>query len=113
MSSDVRSVIQNADVVVLPSYREGLPRVMLESLAMAKPVITTDVPGCREIIRDQENGFMVPVKDAGKLAKAMIEMYKLSNEQRIAMGIAGREMALKDFDERAIIKRYSEEIENI
>ena len=110
-SSDVRSIMQNADVVVLPSYREGLPRVMLESLAMAKPIITTDVPGCRETILDQENGFKVPVKDANALAEAMIKMYNLTPEERTAMGAVGREMALKEFDEQAIIQRYFDEIE--
>lgn len=111
VSKDVRSIMQEADVVVLPSYREGLPRVMLESLAMGKPIITTDTAGCRETIQDTQNGFLVPVKDAKALADAMFRMYQLTEEERQNMGKVGREMALKEFDEQAIIKRYFEEIE--
>lgn len=111
VSKDVRSIMQEADVVVLPSYREGLPRVMLESLAMGKPIITTDTAGCRETIQDTKNGFIVPVKDAKALADAMLRMYELTDEARQNMGKVGREMALKEFDEQAIIKRYFEEIE--
>lgn len=110
-SSDVRSIMQNADVVVLPSYREGLPRVMLESVAMAKPIITTDTAGCRDMVQGNENGFLVPVKDAHALAQAMILMYELSPSERQKMGEIGRKMALEQFDEQAIIKRYFEEIE--
>lgn len=110
VSKDVRSIMQEADVVVLPSYREGLPRVMLESLAMGKPIITTDTAGCRETIQDTKNGFLVPVKDAVALEKAMLKMFQLSAGERQKMGAIGREMALNEFDEKAIIKRYFEEI---
>lgn len=110
-SSDVRSIMQHADAVVLPSYREGLPRVMLESLAMAKPVITTDVPGCRETVVNTKNGYLISVEDAKELTSAMLKMANLSSEERQAMGAVGREMALKEFDEQAIIKRYFEELE--
>ncbi len=112
-SDDVRSIMQNADVVVLPSYREGLPRVMLESLAMAKPIVTTDVAGCREVIQDTRNGFLVPVKDSTALAIALQKMYECSPAQRSEMGKVGRQMALDIFDEQAIINRYFEEIEKL
>lgn len=111
VSKDVRSIMQEADVVVLPSYREGLPRVMLESLAMGKPIITTDTAGCRETIQDTKNGFLVPVKDAAALADAMLRMYQLTDAARQNMGKVGRAMALEEFDEQAIIKRYFDEIE--
>lgn len=110
VSSDVRSVMQKADVVVLPSYREGLPRVMLESLAMAKPVITTNVAGCRDTVRDTVNGFLIPPKNCNALAEAMVKMCNLSLEGRELMGQEGRKMALKEFDEKVIVKRYFEEI---
>ncbi len=109
-SNDVRSIMQNADVVVLPSYREGLPRVMLESLSMAKPVITTNAPGCKEVVIDKENGFIVPVKDAMLLYEAIAKMAALTEEERLKMGKKGRQMALDVFDERVIIQRYFEEI---
>ena len=105
-SDDVRSIMSNADVVVLPSYREGLPRVMLESLSMAKPVITTDAPGCKETVVHQHNGWMVAVADAADLAKAMIAMAKMPKAMLEQMGAAGREMALKEFDEHVIIDQY-------
>ncbi len=113
-SSDVRSIMKDADVVVLPSYREGLPRVMLESLAMAKPIITTDVAGCREVIEPHDkNGFLIPVKDKNALADAMEKMYHLSVDQRATMGNIGRQMALDIFDEKAIIQRYLDEIRQL
>lgn len=111
VSKDVRSIMQEADVVVLPSYREGLPRVMLESLAMGKPIITTDTAGCRETIQDTKNGFLIPTKNAQALADAMVRMYELTDEARQEMGKVGRAMALQEFDEQAIIKRYFDEIE--
>ncbi|MCH2021432.1 MAG: glycosyltransferase family 4 protein [Saprospiraceae bacterium] len=112
-SKDVRSIIQNVDVVVLPSYREGLPRVMLESLSMAKAIITTDVAGCREVVLDKINGFMVPARDANALSRAMISMCELNPEQRKAMGLAGRQLVLDQFDEKIIIKEYFKLIDTV
>jgi glycosyltransferase involved in cell wall biosynthesis len=109
-SSDVRSIMREADVVVLPSYREGLPRVMLESLAMGKPIITTDAAGCRETIRDGENGFCIPVRDDRALFEALVKMRDLSAEQRQAMGAVGRTMALEEFDEQIIVGHYLKEL---
>ena len=69
--ADVRPALVDASVYVLPSYREGTPRSVLEAMAMARPVITTDAPGCRETVVEGHNGFLVPVKDAAALAAAM------------------------------------------
>lgn len=112
-SSDVRSIMQQADAVVLPSYREGLPRVMLESLAMGKPIITTDVAGCRETIRDGKNGFCVPAQDSTALFEALIKMRDLSLQERQVMGAVGREMALEEFDERIIVGHYLEKLKQL
>ncbi|MCH2042654.1 MAG: glycosyltransferase family 4 protein [Saprospiraceae bacterium] len=112
-SNNVRSIMRNADCVVLPSYREGLPRVMLEGLAMGKPLITTDTAGCRETVKDGYNGYMVPVKDAEALAQALQKMCTLPKEQRQEMGIRGREMAVQEFDEKIIIKHYLDIIERL
>ena len=71
---DVRPAITDSSVYVLPSYREGTPRTVLEAMAMGRPVITTDAPGCRETVVDGDNGFLVPVKDVQALADAMIKM---------------------------------------
>ena len=110
-SNDVRSIMQEADAVVLPSYREGLPRVMLESLSMAKPVITTDAPGCKETVVHGENGYLVPTKDSNALFLAMLKMLEKTPEERQEMGAKGRQMALERFDEQAIIKTYFQHLE--
>ena len=68
---DVRPAIAASHAYVLPSYREGMPRTVLEAMAMGRPIITTDAPGCRETVTDGENGFLVPVRDSGALAQAM------------------------------------------
>ena len=108
--SDVRPFICACDCVVLPSYREGTPKSLLEASAMAKPIITTDAAGCREVVEDGITGFMVPVKDAKKLAEAMRELIELSIEGRAAMGRAGREKVVKEFSEKQVIETYFHEL---
>jgi glycosyltransferase involved in cell wall biosynthesis len=110
---DVRPLISQSDVVVLPSYREGIPRSLLEAMAMGKPIITTDGVGCREVIEDGRNGFMVPVKDTEALAAAMIKMIHLGEEGRREMGLYGRRKAEREFDERLVIQAYLREIDRI
>lgn len=99
---DIRPILQHSDCVVLPSYREGMPRTLLEGMSMGKPLITTDVPGCRETIKEGENGFIVPVKDEKKLADAIERLIKLPIEQRKEMGKKGRQMAVEIFDHKLI-----------
>jgi glycosyltransferase involved in cell wall biosynthesis len=110
VSDKVREIMQDADVVVLPSYREGLPRVMLEALSMAKPIITTDTAGCRETVVDGKNGYMVPIKHADALRDAMKKMLQHSKEELQDMGAEGRKMALEEFDEKIIVQHYLDEI---
>ena len=107
---DTRSYIDNCHVVILPSYREGVPRVLLEGMAMSKPIITTDVPGCKETIINNQNGFLVPVKDSKVLSEAIEKMIQLNKKDRIKMGEKGREIVLELFDEKIIIKNYLDEI---
>jgi N,N'-diacetylbacillosaminyl-diphospho-undecaprenol alpha-1,3-N-acetylgalactosaminyltransferase len=103
--SEVREILQLADVVVLPSYyREGVPRVLLEALAMSKPVVTTDSVGCREVVEEGENGFLVPAKDAQGLADAIGTILR-DDERRKAFGRRSRAKARTEFDERHIIHR--------
>jgi glycosyltransferase involved in cell wall biosynthesis len=94
-------------------YREGIPRSLLEAMAMGKPIITTDGVGCREVIEDGRNGFMVPVKDTEALAAAMIKMIHLGEEGRREMGLYGRRKAEREFDERLVIQAYLREIDRI
>lgn len=104
-AEDIRPAIARADVVVLPSYyREGIPRSLLEAAAMGKPVITTDAVGCREAVDHEETGLLVPVKDAGALAQAMIRMIE-DSDMRERMGKAGRKKIELEFDERIVIDK--------
>lgn len=111
-TTDTRPFIANATAVVLPSYREGLPRVMLEAMAMAKPIITTDVPGCREVVPEGENGFLVKVEDADALAEAMFQVMNSSTQELERMGKTGRDLAVERFSEAVIVKRYLDLIQS-
>ena len=95
--SDVRPAIANSHVYVLPSYREGTPRTVLEAMAMGRPVITTDAPGCRQTVRDGDNGFLVPVQSADALAKAMLKFVE-DPSLLDRMGRCSRQMAEEKFD---------------
>lgn len=102
---DVRNHIRSSDVVVLPSYREGVPRSLLEAASMGKPLIATDVPGCREVVAHQKNGLLVPVKDAEALRAAMAWMIK-NPRRRAEMGREGRRRTAARFSEEIIVKQY-------
>lgn len=102
---DVREHLARADVVVLPTiYREGVPRSLLEGAAMARPLITTEVVGCREVVQHRVNGLLVPPRDDGKLAEAMLWMLD-HPEERARMGRAGRARMENEFDERLVIEK--------
>lgn len=96
-AEDVRPHMAAASVFVLPSYREGTPRSVLEAMAMGRPIITTDAPGCRETVIAGENGFLVPIKDPVALADAM-ERFIQNPELVAAMGQASRVLAVERFD---------------
>ncbi|MEA2607584.1 MAG: hypothetical protein QOI00_2341 [Chloroflexota bacterium] len=98
---DVRPFLANAHVGVLPSYGEGMPRSILEAMAMARPVLTTDVPGCRETVVSGVNGFLVPARDASALADAMVELVDRADELA-EMGRASRKIAEERFDVRIV-----------
>jgi glycosyltransferase involved in cell wall biosynthesis len=99
--SDVRPAIKACSVYVLPSYREGTPRTVLEAMAMGRPIITTDAPGCRETVIDGENGFLVPVKSVDDLTKAMIR-FIADSELAARMGARGRQLAEDKYDVRKV-----------
>ena len=101
---DVRPIVAKADVVVLPSYREGVPRALLEAAAMGKPLITKNAAGCREVVEHGVNGLLVPVKDAEALARAMLCMIEHPT-MRERMGKAGRQKMEREFDERMVIEK--------
>lgn len=99
---EMRSVIEEADVVVLPSYREGVPRVLLEAASMGKAIITCDTVGCRDAIEEGKSGLLVPPRDSRSLADAMICLAK-DEAMRRRMGEAGRERVISIFDDQKVI----------
>lgn len=113
VSDDVRAQIATADCVVLPSYREGTPRTLLEAAAMARPIITTDAVGCREVVDHGINGFLCKVRDFADLAAKMEQMLSLTSEQRAEMGLRGREKMEAQFDEEIVIDKYLSAITTI
>jgi glycosyltransferase involved in cell wall biosynthesis len=105
-ADDVRPSIAEASAVVLPSYREGLPRSLLEAAAMARPLIASDVPGCRDVVDDGINGFLCAVRDVGSLTAAMRRLAQLPRRQQLAMGEAGRRKVQERFSEALVVNAY-------
>lgn len=105
-SSDVRCEITVAHCVVLPSYREGAPRTLIEAAAMGRPLIATDVPGCRAVVDPGKTGFLCAPYDPGSLAAACLEFLSLSTERRRAMGLAGRMKMEREFDQSMVVAAY-------
>ena len=93
---DMEQLYKKVHVGILPSYREGLPKSLLEAASSGKPIITTDVPGCNEIVKNEFNGLIVPPKDSNELMKAMKKLI-LNKKLRISMGKKGRELIKKNF----------------
>jgi glycosyltransferase involved in cell wall biosynthesis len=103
MRGDVRDLMAVADVVVLPSYyREGIPRVLIEAAAMGRPLVATDVPGCREVVRNGVNGFLVPARDAVALAQAIESLLK-NPKLRAEFGAASRRLAEERFSDQRVV----------
>jgi glycosyltransferase involved in cell wall biosynthesis len=99
---DMAAMLNTAHVVCLPSYREGLPKVLIEAAACGKPIVTTDVPGCREVVCDGDNGFLVPVRDSKSLSEALSRLIE-NPKLRTQMGKRSREIALKEFSSERVI----------
>lgn len=111
-SDDVKSEILKVDCVVLPSYREGLSRVLLEAGALAKPIVTTNTPGCKDVVDDNINGFLCQVKNAKDLALQIEKMIKLNSDERKLMGQNSREKIIREFDEKLVIEKYIKSIKS-
>lgn len=103
--SDIKEMLCLCDLFVLPSYREGVPRTLLEAASMQKPIITTDTVGCREVVEDGSNGYLIPVRNSEALAEKISE---LKNAPSLCekMGIAGRAKMIKEFDTKIVVKQY-------
>lgn len=112
-ADDVRPFIGAADCVVLPSYREGTPRTLLEAAAMARPLIATDVPGCRDLVEPGVNGYLCKARDPADLAAAMLRVIAHSPAERQAMGMHSRRLVEQRYDERIVVDRYLEVVSSI
>ena len=105
-SDDVRQFINGADCVVLPSYREGTPRTLLEAASSGKPIIATDVPGCHHVVVDNYNGLLCKMKDSNDLADKMQTMAGLNESVRKQMGANGRKKMELEYSEDLVISKY-------
>ena len=110
---DVREIILKSEVVVLPSYREGTPRTLLEGAAMGRALIATDVPGCREVVENEKNGFLCKVKSGESLYEAISYYADLTLEQKMKLSQNSRLKVEKEFDENIVIKLYTEKINEL
>ncbi len=107
---DVRPIIAKADCVVLPSYREGTPRTLLEAASSGKPIVATNVAGCNNVVMDNHNGFLCELKNAQDLAEKMKKMADLPARELKILGANGRKLIEQKFNEQIVIDKYLESI---
>jgi glycosyltransferase involved in cell wall biosynthesis len=112
-TNDVRKFIQRADCIVLPSYREGTPRTLLEAASSSKPIIATDVPGCNHVVVNNYNGLLCKLKDANDLAEKMRQMAGLDNETLKQFGANGRTKMEAEYDESLVIDKYLQALSDL
>lgn len=112
-TDDVRQFIQKADCIVLPSYREGTPRTLLEAASSSKPIIATDVPGCHHVVENNHNGLLCKLKSADDLADKMEKMSRLDDLTLKKFGENGRKKIEMQYDERLVIEKYLQELQTL
>jgi len=112
-TDDVRTFIEKADCIVLPSYREGTPRTLLEAASSSKPIIATDVPGCHHVVENNHNGLLCKIKSADDLAQKMETMSGLDDGTLKRFGQNGRKKIESQFDEKFVINKYLMELETL
>jgi len=105
-SNDVRNEIKEVDCIVNPSYHEGMSNVLLEGAAMGKPLIASNIPGCKEIVEDGHNGYLFEVKSTASLRNKLIQFVELRNEERKVMGRNSRNKVEAEFDRNIVINKY-------
>lgn len=110
---DVRPAIAATHCVVLPSYREGAPRTLIEAAAMARPLIATNVPGCRAVVDHNETGFLCDVRSADSLASEMRRFLNLPVEKQSELGQAGRAKMEREYDQKLVVEAYAHAIGNL
>lgn len=104
---EMKGLLETIDIAVLPSYREGLPRSLIEAASMRKPVIATDVPGCREVVKHKVNGLLVPLKDVNALSSAIRYLYR-NPQLRQEYGERGRELVIRKFSQDRVFRQTYE-----
>ncbi|MFN7495223.1 MAG: glycosyltransferase family 4 protein [Cyclobacteriaceae bacterium] len=112
-TKDVRAFISKADCIVLPSYREGTPRTLLEAASSAKPIITTDVPGCHHVVDHNHNGLLCRLKDSDDLASKMSQMANFDDDVLKTLGLNGRRKMEEEFDEKIVISKYLNALQSV
>lgn len=105
-SDDVRPHISSSHCIVLPSYREGAPRTLIEGASMARPIIASDVPGCREVVEDTKTGYLCKARDKKDLMRCVNDFMSLQHEEKALMGRLGREKMVKSFDDSIVKEAY-------
>lgn len=110
VTSDVRPYIGAVECTVMPSYHEGMSNVNLESAANGRPVITTDVPGCKETVDDGRNGYLVEAKSAESLTATLEKFIALPYSQKVLMGQEGRKKVEREFDRQIVVSAYMKEL---
>ena len=111
--ADVREAIAESDFIVLPSYREGLPRCLLEGASMGKPIVATDVAGCRELVREGWNGFLAESRSAESLRLALLKACALGADEARAMGERGRALVLEKYEMGKVLDFYARALADI
>ena len=112
-TNNVIPYIIDSDCVVLPSYREGMSNLLLEAASLSTPIITTNVPGCKEIVENNYNGFLCNSQDSLDLSEKLIHFINLSEIQRESMGKNGRKKVIREFEKSIVIKEYKKIIESV
>ena len=112
-TDNIIKLLRKIDVMVLPSYREGLSKSLTEAAAMSLPIITTNTPGCKEVVEDGLNGFLCEVKSQKSLENSILKMINLSNDQRLQMGLNGRSKVINKFTDKIVNNIYLDLINKI
>jgi glycosyltransferase involved in cell wall biosynthesis len=112
-TDNIASLLESVDVMVLPSYREGLSKSLIEAASMSLPIITTNVPGCRDVVEDGFNGFLCRIKSKSSLERAIYRMIDLNEDKRLEFGVNGRKIAVDKFSSVLVNKIYLEKINKI
>ena len=113
MIQDVRTILEKTHCTILPSYHEGMSNALLESAASGRPVLASDIPGCRETFDEGISGFGFEPRSTESLIQAIEKFIKLPYEEKRAMGEAGRRKVEKEFDRQIVVDAYMQEIEKI